>query len=90
MTDLYLLLSVLLIALSVYYFLTAENPVKRLITVNVLGSSVFLFLIATARKVPAQQADPVPHALVLTGIVVSVSATALAVALLLYLKSGKE
>lgn len=90
MTDLYMLLAVLLIALSVYYFLTAENPVKRLITVNILGSSVFLFLVAVARRVPGEQADPVPHALVLTGIVVSVSASALAVALLVYLRNGRE
>ncbi|MDW7711915.1 MAG: NADH-quinone oxidoreductase subunit K [Deferrisomatales bacterium] len=54
---------------------------RRLIGVNVMGSGVFLVLVAAARRAPAGPPDPVPHAMVLTGLVVSVSATALALAL---------
>ena len=38
-------------------------------------------LVATAYRGPEVAADPIPHALVLTGIVVAVSATALGLAL---------
>ncbi|RME11707.1 MAG: Na+/H+ antiporter subunit C [Aquificota bacterium] len=90
MTDFYYLLSLILILVSTYYFLTAENNAKRLITVNILGSGVFLFFISTAKRVPGDNPDPVPHALVLTGIVVAVSATALAVSLLLRMSRDEE
>jgi multicomponent Na+:H+ antiporter subunit C len=53
----------------------------RLIGINVMGAGVFLVLIAVAYRGPGVAPDPVPHALVLTGIVVAVSATALALAL---------
>jgi multicomponent Na+:H+ antiporter subunit C len=52
-----------------------------------LGSGVFLMFGAIARRGAAAglAADPVPQALVITGIVVAFSATAMAVALLLRL-----
>ncbi|MEJ7553487.1 MAG: cation:proton antiporter subunit C [Aquificaceae bacterium] len=90
MKELYYLLSFLLISMSTYYFITAINFVKRLIAVNILGSGVFLFFVATAKNTPSENPDPVPHALVLTGIVVAVSATALAVSLLLHLSKQRE
>lgn len=91
MTDIYFNLSALLISLSLYYFITAESKFKRLISVNILGSAVFLFLITTAKNTPSGIPDPVPHALVLTGIVVAVSATALAFWLHTYTRGkGKE
>ncbi|MBX3187222.1 MAG: NADH-quinone oxidoreductase subunit K [Labilithrix sp.] len=54
--------------------------VRRILAFNVLATGIFLDLIAIARRSPGPP-DPVPHALVLTGIVVSVSATGLALAL---------
>lgn len=53
----------------------------RLISLNVCGAGVFLMFIAIAYDTETQSADPVPHALVLTGIVVAVSAMAMAIAL---------
>lgn len=53
----------------------------RLLALNVCGTGVFLILIAIAYRGVEQVPDPVPHALVLTGIVVAVSATAMALAL---------
>lgn len=54
---------------------------RRVVAANIMGVGVFLVLIATAYRGPHTPADPLPHALVLTGIVVAVSATALALAL---------
>ena len=53
----------------------------KVLALNVMGAGVFMMLIATAYRGTDAPADPVPHALVLTGIVVAVSATALALAL---------
>ncbi|HVJ91467.1 MAG TPA: NADH-quinone oxidoreductase subunit K [Labilithrix sp.] len=59
----------------------ADTPVRRILALNVTSTGVFLILVASARRASPFFADPVPHALVLTGVVVSVSAMALALAL---------
>jgi len=53
----------------------------RLLSLNVCGAGVFLIFIAIAYRGTEQAADPVPHALVLTGIVVAVCAMAMVLAL---------
>jgi multicomponent Na+:H+ antiporter subunit C len=70
-----------LFGLGLWGVLAREGLLRKVIALNVMGGGVFLVLIATAYRGPAAPADPVPHALVLTGIVVAVSATALALAL---------
>jgi multicomponent Na+:H+ antiporter subunit C len=57
-----------------------EHLLRRILAFNVMGSGAFLVLVGLAQRDGA--ADPVPQAMVLTGIVVSVAATALALALL--------
>jgi multicomponent Na+:H+ antiporter subunit C len=60
----------------------AEHPVRTILALNVASSGVFLALVALGGRGRAiQVVDPVPQALVLTGIVVSVSTTALALTL---------
>lgn len=54
----------------------------RVLAINVSGAGVFLVLVSLAYRGPRVPPDPLPHALVLTGIVVAVSATALALALI--------
>jgi multicomponent Na+:H+ antiporter subunit C len=66
-------------AIALHGLFARAHPARRIIAANLLGSGAFLILVAFARRGPAT--DPVLHALVLTGIVVSVSATALALAL---------
>lgn len=66
---------------ALYGLFACEHLVRKIIAANLLGSGVFLVLVASARRAPSPPPDPVPHALVLTGVVVSVSATALALAL---------
>ena len=63
------------------------QPLRKILAFNVLGSGVFLLFGVIARRGAAAGlgADPVPQALVITGIVVAFSATAMAVALLLRL-----
>ncbi len=51
------------------------------LSINVCGAGVFLVFVTLAYRGSELPPDPVPHALVLTGIVVAVSATALALAL---------
>ena len=63
------------------------HPLRKILAFNMLGSGVFLLFGVIARSGAAAGfgGDPVPQALVITGIVVAFSATALAVALLLRL-----
>lgn len=75
---------------ALYGLFTSEHLVRKIIAANLVGSGVFLVLIAIARRSPSSIPDPVPHALVLTGIVVSVSATALALALARHLHQGRD
>jgi multicomponent Na+:H+ antiporter subunit C len=63
------------------------QPLRKILAFNLLGGGVFLLFGVIARRgaVAELGADPVPQALVITGIVVAFAATALAVALLLRL-----
>jgi len=76
-----------LIGLGLYGLLTHPHPLRKILGFNLLGSGVFLVFGIIARKGAAGgfAADPVPQAMVITGIVVAFSATALAVGLLLRL-----
>ncbi len=51
---------------------------RKVFAINLMGSGTFLLLVA-----PAPAGDPVPQAMVITGIVVAVSASALALNLML-------
>lgn len=57
----------------------APHLLRKIIAFNVMGSGAFLVLVGLGQRDGAT--DPVPHAMVLTGIVVAVAATALALAL---------
>ena len=78
---LYAMAGVALFSIGLGGLFTCEHVVRKILAANITGSGVLLLLVAIARRVPTGISDPVPHALVLTGIVVSVSATALALAL---------
>lgn len=78
---LYGLTGCVVVALGLRAALLHPSLLQRVVAINVMGSGVFLVLIAVAYRGPGVPPDPVPHALVLTGIVVAVSATALALAL---------
>lgn len=58
-----------------------DHMLRKILAANLAGSGLFLVLVALARRPIDAPPDPVPHALVLTGILVAVSTTALALAL---------
>ena len=76
-----------LIGLGLHGLIVNPQPLRKILAFNVIGSGVFLLFGAIARRGAAagMGGDPVPQALLITGIVVAFSATALAVALLLRL-----
>ncbi|MFW6346701.1 MAG: sodium:proton antiporter [Halomonas sp.] len=78
--GLYTLVAGGLAGIAVYGLITQAHLLRRILALNLLGNAVFLLLVALARRGP-QAADPIPHAMVLTGIVIAVSATAFALAL---------
>lgn len=90
---LYLLAGAALFAIGFHALLAQAHLLRRIMALNVMGSGVFVVLIALSAQIPGAVPDPVPHAMVLTGIVVSVCATGFAVALadrLLAAGEGKE
>jgi multicomponent Na+:H+ antiporter subunit C len=79
---LYALVGVALFCLALHAVIVSKSPLRKVLAVNVMSSGVFLVLVALARRAPGASPDPVPHAMVITGIVVAVSATALAIVLI--------
>lgn len=69
-----------LFALGAGGVLLLGHLLRRILAFNLMGSGVFLVLVGLAQR--DGMTDPVPQAMVLTGIVVAVAATALALALL--------
>lgn len=69
----------ILFAMGVVGVILIGHLLRRILAFNLMGSGAFLILVGLAQRndVP----DPVPQAMVLTGIVVAVAATALALAL---------
>jgi len=90
-TYIYLTAAVALFALALAGLLLTRHLLRKILALNVMGSAVFLMLVTTAYRGPAPP-DPVPHAMVVTGIVVAFAATALAVALArrLHAETGME
>lgn len=76
-----------LVGLGLFGLVTHPQPLRKILSFNLLGGGVFLLFGVIARRgaVGGMGGDPVPQAMVITGIVVAFSATALAVALLLRL-----
>ena len=78
-----------LVFVGLHGLLAVRDPMRRLLAANIFGSGVFLMLLGTARDTSGQL-DPVPQAMVLTGIVVSFAATALGLSLVRALDSDAD
>ena len=76
---LFAITGVLLFAMGVAGVVLIAQLLRRIIAFNLMGSGAFLVLVGLAQR--SGTADAVPQAMVLTGIVVAVAATALALAL---------
>ncbi|GMU72916.1 MAG: NADH-quinone oxidoreductase subunit K [Burkholderiales bacterium] len=81
------LVAAALITVGLYGFIVNPQPLRKLVAFNLVGNGVFLLFGVVAKRggVAAGTGDPVPQALLITGIVVAFAATALAVTLLLRL-----
>ncbi|TRO92163.1 Na+/H+ antiporter subunit C [Glycocaulis profundi] len=77
---LYALTGAGLIALGLYGFVTRSHLIRRVLAFNVIGSGVFLVFGALGHE--GGITDPVPQALIITGIVVALSLTAFAAAMI--------
>ena len=82
------LLGVGLFVFGLYALIVHAHLLRKILAFNVMSSGVFLILAALARRAPVGAPDPVPHAMVITGIVVAVAATALALVLMLSLREA--
>ena len=89
--------SAVLFLMGLYTVTVKPNLVKKLIGLNIMETSVFLFIVSLG-MIPGGQApivekgvrasqmvNPIPQALILTGIVVAVSTTAVALSLVIKL-----
>jgi multicomponent Na+:H+ antiporter subunit C len=74
-----------LVGLGLYGLVVNPQPLRKVLAFNLIGSGVFLIFGIVARRGAGAgfSADPVPQAMVITGIVVAFAASALAVALIL-------
>jgi multicomponent Na+:H+ antiporter subunit C len=87
----YALVGVGLFCLGFYALTVRRHLLLKILAINVMGSGIFLLLVALGKRGADIPPDPVPHAMVITGIVVAVSNTALALSLMLrvYTSSGR-
>lgn len=88
--SLYVAAAAILFGLGVYGLVISGHLLRKLLAINIMGNAIFILMVAVASPID-QAPDPVPQALVLTGIVIAVSATAFALALMvrLYQLSGQ-
>lgn len=76
-----------LVGIGLYGLVVHPQLLRKVLSFNLLGGGVFLLFGVIAKRGAAAGfgGDPVPQALVITGLVVAFSATALAVALIVRL-----
>ena len=93
MSELFGLAAAALVGLGLYGLVVHPEPLRKILAFNLLGSGVFVLFGVIARRGAAAPlgGDPIPQALVITGIVVAFAGSALAVGLLLqlYEKAGR-
>lgn len=95
----YIMIAFLLV-IGIYGMLGKRNLMKKLIGMNIFQTAIFLFFIEGSAKMgatvpvidprlgtdPVYYVNPLPHVLILTGIVVSLSLTGVALALLIRIR----
>lgn len=88
--------AVIIFVIGLYMVIAHANLIKRIIGINIMSSAVFYFFVAIGNisggdvpivdpnlLTPARYINPLPSALILTGIVISVSFTVYALALVI-------
>ena len=84
-TQLFGITAAALVGLGVYGLIVNPQPLRKVLAFNLIGNGVFLACAVIAHRGAAagMSGDPVPQALLITAIVVSFAASALAVGLML-------
>ncbi|MEJ5186018.1 MAG: cation:proton antiporter subunit C [Candidatus Geothermincolales bacterium] len=89
--------AMVLFCVGLYTVIMRRNIIKKIIGLNIMETSVFLFLISIGYRKggvapihaegldPSRMVNPLPQSLILTGIVVAVSVTALALSMVILL-----
>ena len=75
----YAVAGIALFVVGVVGLILRSHLLRKILAFNIMGSGTFLLLVGLSQR--SGMPDPVPQAMVLTGIVVTVAATALALAL---------
>jgi multicomponent Na+:H+ antiporter subunit C len=83
--TLYGLVAAALVAIGLFGVVVQAAVLRKILAFNLLGGGVFLLFGAVAKRAAGSGAgaDPVPQAMVITGLVVAFAATALAVVMAL-------
>ena len=81
---LYSITGVGLFAIGLLGVVLASHIIRKVLALNVMGVGIFMLLIALAKQ-NAFTIDPLPQAMVLTGIVIAAAGTALALNLMVRL-----
>lgn len=82
--EIWVLAAAGMFGIGLYGLVLSRHLLRQLIAIKIMGSAVFLVMVAAAAPVDGAL-DGIPKALVLTGIVVAVSAAAFGLALLVRL-----
>ena len=95
------ILTLILFFLGMYGMVMCKNYMKKLMAMNIMQVAVIFFFLCFAQKQggtlpilqpgiydPALYINPLPHALMLTAIVVSLGTTGVAIALLMRIKEN--
>ena len=77
----YSIAGMILFAIGLRALVILPHLLRKIIAINIMAGGVFLFLISVAARNFDEYPDPVPQAMLLTGVVVALSVTAFAVAL---------
>ncbi|MCA9402324.1 MAG: cation:proton antiporter subunit C [Candidatus Omnitrophica bacterium] len=84
----YSFVGIMIIVTGLRGMVACRHLLRKVLAVNLMGTGIFMFLIALANRDPAGPPDPVPHAMVLTGVVVAISATALVLTMVVRLHAA--
>ena len=72
---------IILFSIGLYALLVRRHLLRKILAANIMGSGVFMVFISVGARGEGAVADPVPQVMVLTGIVVSLCFTAVAIVL---------
>ena len=81
--ELFAIVGAAVVVVGLNALILRRHLLRKILALNVIGSGVFLILAGLGRSEGSDSVDPVPQALIITGIVIAIAATALALTLML-------